>query len=330
VAYTSVDPKLHETMPIPLYTQTVIALIWDFDRTLIPGNQQDPLFEEYGVDPKSFWTEVDGLVDFYKAQGIRVARDTAYLTHLLTYVDQDRFAGLTRERLFELGKKIEMSPGIPDFLEASKHYVTQIPEFVHEEITVEHYVVSTGILPMIQGSSVAPFVDYIWANDFIERPAPPGYQDTLAIGESGAPISHLGYTIDNTSKTRAVFEINKGVNKTPSIDVNALMSEEQRRVPIKNMIYIADGPSDVPVFSILNERGGKTLGVYTTTPVNNFRQVRQLQSQGRIQGMAEADYREGRAAHLWLIDSIDQIAREILDARHRAFAEIPRAPGHAD
>lgn len=317
-------------MPVPLYTQTVIALIWDFDRTLIPGNQQDPLFDEYDVDARTFWGEVDGLVDYYQARGVRVARDTAYLTHLLTYVDQGRFDGLTRMKLRDLGAKLEMAPGIPEFLEASKRYVTEVPEFAHEEISVEHYVVSTGILSMIEGSAVAPYVDWIWANDFIERSAPPGYLNKLAIDEAPAAISHLGYTIDNTSKTRAVFEINKGVNKTSTIDVNALMSEEQRRVPIKNMIYIADGPSDVPVFSILNQRGGKTLGVYTTSPANNFRQVRQLQTQGRIQGMAEADYREGRAAYLWLMDSIDQIAREIVEARQKAFSEIPRAPGHAD
>ncbi len=317
-------------MPVPLYTQTVIALIWDFDRTLIPGNQQDPLFEEYGVDPRAFWTEVDGLVEYYRQRGIRVARDTAYLNHMLTYVEQGAFKGLTRTKLRELGARIEMAPGIPEFFRLAKEYTTSIPEFVHEEISVEHYVVSTGILPMIEGSAVAPYVDWIWANDFIERPAPPGYVGTLGIDEGEFPISHLGYTLDNTSKTKAVFEINKGVNKNATIDVNALMSEEQRRVPIKNMIYIADGPSDVPVFSILNQRGGKTLGVYTTNPTNNFKQVRQLQTQGRIQGMAEADYREGKAAFLWLIDSIDQIAREIVDARRKAFAEIPRAPGHAE
>jgi hypothetical protein len=94
------------------------------------------------------------------------------------------------------------------------------------------------------------------------------------------------------------------------------------------MIYIADGPSDVPVFSILNQRGGKTFGVYTTEPRNNFRQVKELQEQGRIQGMAKADYREGEAAALWLLDSIDQIAAEICESRAAAFADIPNPPGH--
>ncbi len=87
------------------------------------------------------------------------------------------------------------------------------------------------------------------------------------------------------------------------------MEESQRRVPLRNMIYIADGPSDVPCFSILNQNGGKTLGVYTLEPRDNHKQVKQLQEQGRIQGMAEADYRPGRAAYLWLMDSLEQITR---------------------
>ena len=74
------------------------------------------------------------------------------------------------------------------------------------------------------------------------------------------------------------------------------MTEDQRRVPLRNMVYIADGPSDVPVFSILNKAGGKTLGVYNIERRSNYKQLKQLADQGRIQGMAEADFREGEAA----------------------------------
>ncbi len=317
-------------MPAPLHTQTTIAFIWDFDKTLIPGNQQDPLFEAYGVDASRFWAEVDGLVSYYRDRGITIARDSAYLGHILTYVQEGEFPDLTRRRLRELGGELEMSPGIPEFLEATRNRVAEVQDYAHEGIGVEHYVVSTGIRPMIEGSPIGGLIDGIWANDFIERPAPPGYLETLAIDNGTHPISMLGYAIDNTSKTRAVFEINKGVNRNVGIDVNALMAEEQRRVPIRNMIYIADGPSDVPVFSILNQHGGKTFGVYTTEPSNNFRQVKQLQAQGRVQGMAKADYRKGEAAYLWLIDSLEQIADEIVANRRAAFAEIPRAPGHVD
>ena len=227
-----------------------------------------------------------------------------------------------------LGAEIETAPGIPEFFEATRKRVAGDPRYAEEGITVEHYVVSTGIRQMIEGSVIGPHLDGVWANVFIERPAPSGYRDRLDVDESPHPISHVGYSIDNTAKTRAIFEIDKGLNENPGVDVNARMSRDQRRVPIRNMIYIADGPSDVPCFSIVNERGGKTLGVYSTEPKNNFRNVRELQEQGRIQGMAEADFGEGKAAYLWLMDSLEQIADEIVDARARAFADIPQPLGH--
>ncbi|MEA2024990.1 MAG: HAD family hydrolase [Actinomycetota bacterium] len=315
-------------MPTPLYTQTVIALVWDFDRTLIPGNMQDPIFDAYDVDPAVFWGEVDGLVEHYGRQGVRIQRDIAYLGHLLTYVREGVFKNLTNERLHELGSGLVAAPGMPDFLEESRRHVSDIPDFADEGISVEHYVVSTGILPMIEGSVFADHVDGIWANTLIESPAPPGYLDQLPVASASAPVGHLGYTIDNTAKTRALFEINKGVNRTTDVNVNARIGEEERRVPLRHMVYIADGPSDVPCFSILNQNGGKTLGVYTLDPIDNHRQVKQLQAQGRIQGMAEADYRPGKAAYLWLMDSIEQIGHEIVEARRQAFASIPNPPGH--
>ena len=315
-------------MPVPLHTQTVIAFIWDFDRTLIPGNMQEPIFAEYHVDPETFWAEVGGLPDYYAERGVLIQRDTAYLGHLLTYVREGIFEDLTNRKLKTLGERLEPAPGMPEFMKATQERIAEIPEFVAEGITCEHYVVSTGIRPMIEGSVFAPFIDGIWANTLIERPAPPGYMERLPVDDGEAPVSHLGYTLDNTSKTRAIFEINKGVNKNPEIDVNSQVAPSQRRVPLRNMIYIADGPSDVPVFSILNANGGKTLGVYTLEPKNNHRQVKQLQEQGRIQGMAEADYRPGKAAHLWLMDSLEQIGYEIVEARRQTVASIPKPPGH--
>lgn len=315
-------------MPVPLYTQTVIAFLWDFDRTLIPDNMQRPIFEEYGVDEAHFWQEVEGLVDFHAGQGEIVARDAAYLLHILSYVEEGTFDGLSNAKLRELGGKLAPCPGIPEFFEASRERVREVPEFAREGISVEHYVVSTGILPMIEGSSIAPHVDGIWANTFVEHRAPSGYLDTLPVSSTGGVIRHLGYTVDNTSKTKALFEINKGVNRNRQIDVNSRMSEAQRRVPLRHMIYIADGPSDVPAFSILNQHGGKTLGVYTLEPRNNHKQVKQLSEQGRIQGMAQADYRPGQAAFLWLMDSLEQIGYEIVENRRQAFSTIKNPPGH--
>ncbi len=315
-------------MPVPLYTQTVIACIWDFDRTLIPDNMQGPILDEYGIDPAVFWGEVEGLVEYHRSRGEIVSPDMAYLLHILAYVEAGVFEGLTNDKLRKLGAEITPCPGIPEFFDATKQRIASIPEFVREGITIEHYVVSTGMRPLIEGSPIAPHIDGIWANAFIEASAGPGFQDRLPVADKGTAIKYLGYTIDDTSKSRAIFEINKGVNVNPQVDVNARMAESQRRVPLRNMIYIADGPSDVPVFSILNKAGGKTLGVYVQDPRPNHRQVKQLQEQGRIQGMAEADYRDGKGAYLWLMDSIEQIGYEIVENRRQAFAAIPNPPGH--
>jgi hypothetical protein len=314
-------------MPAPLYIQTVIAVLWDFDRTLIPSNMQGPLFAEYGVDEEAFWREVDGLVEYHAAHGERIARDLAYLLHIMAYVEAGVFSDLSNAKLKELGAHLEPCPGIPEFFDLSRKHVGAIPDFAREGITVEHYVVSTGLEAMIDGSVIAPHVDGIWANTFVEGVPGPGYQEKLPVRDGGL-ISHLSSVVDNTSKTRPLFEINKGVNANPDLDVNSRMAESQRRVPLQHMIYVADGPSDVPVFSILNKAGGKTLGVYNLEPRNNHRQVKQLQEQGRIQGMAKADYRPGEAAFLWLIDSIEQIGYEIVESRRQAFSEIENPPGH--
>ena len=315
-------------MPAPLYTQTVIAFIWDFDKTLIPSNMQDPIFDAYEADAAAFWDEVDGLVDHYAKDGVIIQKDTAYLGHLLTYVREGIFGDLSNEKLKELGASLTPVPGMPDFMTTTRDHIAAIPEFADEGITVEHYVVSTGLRPMIEGSVFADKIDGVWANTFIESVAEPGYLARLPVAATPNPIAQLGYTIDNTSKTRAIFEINKGVNFTQALDVNARMSEDQRRVPIKNMIYVADGPSDVPAFSILNKSGGRTLGVYTLAPSNNHKNVKSLQEHGRIQGMAEADFRPGKPAYLWLMDTLEQIGFEIVEARRQAFSSIKNPPGH--
>jgi hypothetical protein len=314
-------------MPPALYQQTVIAFIWDFDRTLTPGYMQTPLFEEFGVDERAFWTEVEGLVAHYRDRGLQVNRDTAYLGHILSYIQDGPFAGLTNARLRELGARIPLAPGIPEFMQRTRRVVHDNTRYAHHGIAVEHYIVSTGLRQMIEGNPVRSHVDGVWACELLCDPPGAGYLAGTDSELTGV-LSQVGYVLDNTTKTRAIFEINKGVNKQPTIDVNARMSPDQRRVPISNMIYIADGPSDVPVFSVVNSAGGKTLGVYTLSDRGNFRQVKMLQDQGRVNSIAEADYRASKPADLWLMDSLRLIADEICDRRDRTFAALQNPPGH--
>jgi len=319
-------------MTARLFPQTAIAVIWDFDRTLIPDYMQEPLFRRYGVDAGEFWREVNALPEFHRGHGATlVSEDTIYLNHILTYVRDGRFSGLNNGLLRELGRELPFYPGLPDFFPRIKQLVAAEPTFAKHEITVEHYIVSTGLRQMILGSTIAEHVDGVWACDFVEHVAPPGFlggvQQEL---EEEAELKDIVYVIDNTTKTRAVFEINKGVNKFPEeITVNARMAPEDRRIPFENMIYVADGPSDVPVFSILNQYGGKTYAVYNEGSPAQFRQVKALAEQGRVQGYGPADYSEGTHTYMWLTTAVEDIALAIVKRREEALGDrVGGAPRH--
>lgn len=317
-------------MPPAVYSQNTIALIWDFDKTLTHGYMQNPLFAEFDVDPKVFWTEVNALEQRYgdpesPGGSARVGKDTIYLNHVLTYVREGIFKDLTNAKLRELGAQVELAPGLPEFFDQMREAVKD-EKYLRHDISVEHYIVSTGLRPMIEGCSLAKAVDGIWACELLPEAAPPGFLDRLDVSGS-AVLAQIGYTVDNTSKTRAIFEINKGVNKNMTVEVNSVVPEDQRRVPIPNMIYIADGPSDVPSFSLVNSKGGRTLGVYAPGDAN-YESAARLEEQGRVQSIAPADYTPDSAAAKWLRRSVRQMADQIVKNREQVFSSYGGAPGH--
>ncbi|HXX36790.1 MAG TPA: HAD family hydrolase [bacterium] len=316
-----------------LFRQTIIALIWDFDNTLIPGYMETPLFRHYGVDEEKFWKEVDGLPEFYRKQGLElISRDTLYLNHILTYVRSGRFAGLNNKLLRRLGAELEFYAGLPEFLRAVKDHVARNAEYGQAEIDVEHYIVSIGLRQMILGSRIAEYIDGVWGCEFVETVAPPDYlepkgQQALFHAEpTASEIVELGYVIDNTTKTRAIFEINKGTNKEPTIDVNAKIKPEDRRIPIENMIYVADGPSDIPVFSIIKQYGGQAYAVYGEGTEQGFEQARELQAQNRIDAFGPADYRERSHTAMLLLSAVDHVANRIVEHRRRMVGERVGSP----
>ena len=309
--------------------QNIIAVIWDFDKTLIPGYMQEPIFNAYGVDSKAFWKEVNELPDQYSQRGIRVNKDTIYLNHIITCVNQGIFEGLNNKRLNEFGEQLSFYPGVPDIFRDLKHIVEVEQKYKNFSIQVEHYIVSTGITEMIKGSKINDFVDGIWGCEFIEEPIRSNLDIRINEKEPNDGIlNQIGYMIDNTSKTRAIFEINKGSNKF-NIDVNSKIDRDKRRVPFENMIYIADGPSDIPVFSILKQYGGKTFAIYPKGDVKAFNQVNELIKDGRIDMYAEADYQKGTTAYIWLQENVKQIAERIYNhCLKQVIDSAGKVPGH--
>lgn len=310
-----------------LFLQNVIAVIWDFDKTLSPDYMQKPLFEAYDIDEDLFWAEVNALPEYYRRAGISVQRDICYLGHLLAYVRAGRMPGLTNAKLRELGAGIRFFPGIPSLFGALRSMIA-LPKYEEHDIRLEHYVVSTGLVEMIRGSQIAQHIEGIYGSEFIEEPALPGF-DRNAAPKQGL-VSQIAGFLDNTTKTRALFEINKGVNKEPGITVNDTIPEDERRVPFKNMIYIADGPSDIPSFSVVKKHGGQTCAVYAQNIEREFKQALSLQENGRVAFCGPADYREGTHTYRWLHNQVLRIAdRMIAERKTTLMGKVGRGPTHA-
>ena len=279
----------------------IIAVIWDCDKTLIDGYMQDPIFRKYGIESSDFWAKVNEIPNEYETKGIRVNKDTYYLNYFIKCTRDGVFPGLNNAALREFGKEQKFYRGIPEIFEKTKKMFYEDPSYSEYGIQVEHYIVSTGFAEVIRGSRLMPFVDGVWGCELLED-----------IDESGnSVISEIGYTIDNTTKTRAIFEINKGIQKLEGVDVNAKIPKELRRVQFENMIYIADGPSDIPAFSVVHQYGGSTFAIYPKGDKKAMQQVEQMRENGRIDMYAEADYSEGTTANMWITNKIEQLANKI-------------------
>lgn len=319
-----------EATDINLRTHHTLACIWDFDKTLTPGYMQTPLFEEYGIDEANFWNEVNRLPELYAKRGLHVSRDTVYLNHLLSYVKNGPLRGLTNKKLRELGARVPLCPGVPAVFDLLRDYAKKLGNAKNLDIDLEHYIVSTGLAEMIRGSAVAPHVDGIYGCEFIEQPFPPHYseQQVLQLESESTEISQVGVMVDNTIKTRFIFEINKGSNKNPEIDVNAVVRPQDRRVPFENMVYIADGPSDVPVFSVVRKGGGFAYAVYSLQSRAERRQNDTLQATKRVNGYGPNDYRDTEFTFDWLCmrieDMVDRIQKERAYALQSQIAQPPR------
>lgn len=294
-----------ESIKLVGFTMTnIIALIWDCDKTLIDGYMQDPIFADYKINSHDFWQQIKSKLNEFNERGIRVNKDTYYLNHFIKCAHGGCLKGLNNEKLREYGSKQKFYQGIPEIFKDTKHLLDQDKTYADYGIQIEHYIVSTGFAEVIRGSLLNDYVDGIWGCELLDEP------DT----DEHKIISEILYTIDNTTKTRAIFEINKGIGKIPSIDVNSKIPKENRRVRFENMIYIADGPSDIPAFSVVKKNGGATFAIYPKGNEDAMQQVEQMRENGRVDMYAEADYSQGTTAYMWITNQIRKMANKIRDS----------------
>ena len=269
----------------------VLAICYDFDHTLSPDDMQAQGFiQEVG------WS----VADFWKGT-TRLARENdmdANLAYMLMMLEESRgkFA-LTRQALMDYGARVQLYPGVAEWFERIRQYGRE------QGGIVEHYIISSGIREMIEGTEMAKKGAFtaIYASSFY-------FNDK---DEAVWPAMAVNYT----NKTQFLFRIEKGVLDVNDPAVNDNFPQEERRVPFRNMVYIGDSDTDVPCMRLVNGYGGHAIGVYD--PAGGKRKVYKMLRENRIKYFAEADYRENTPLD-WLIKSIIQhtAASERLEAFH--------------
>ena len=280
--------------------QTTIGIAYDYDQTLSPTYMQDEvLFPAFGINSGAFWKKCQQLV---REEGWE--SELAYLKTMLDYLDIDR---PTNEDLEKLGNNLKFYKGLPEMFDELNNVLTDTHRAMG--IKIEHYIISSGIKALIDGSRLRPYVKAIFGCEFA----------TDAQGR----ISFPKRVISHTQKTQYLFRINKGMLE-PNEDVNDHMPPELRPIPFNHMIYVGDGPTDVPCFTLMKKYGGHALAVYNPEETNrsSFRKCYQLSALAdRVKHIAPADYRAGSHLRLLLEEMVLEIANGIVRRKRSEMEE---------
>ena len=261
--------------------QPIIALLYDFDKTLCTQDMQNYAFiPSLGLAPGDFWKIAN---DFGRQE--KMDSVLAYMYTMLRESEK-RDIPLTRQRLNHCGRNVSFFPGVTDWFERINRYGGLLG------VQVEHYVISSGLREIIEGSAIAGEFKEIYASEF--------YYD----GDGNPTWPRLA--VNFTAKTQFVYRINKGVlDVSDDRTLNDSMPDDSKRVPFTNMIYLGDGLSDVPCMKMMRAYGGQAIAVYQAV---NRRGVEQLLRQRRVDFIYPADYREGTELEITVKNIIRKMA----------------------
>lgn len=261
----------------------IVALIYDFDGTLSPGNMQEFGFiQAVGKTAAEFWKMSDQIAIGQDASNV--------LAYMKLMFDEARKSGITlrRDSFREFGKEVELFDGVREWFSLVNAYGR------YKGVRVEHYINSSGLKEIIDGTPIAGEFKHIFSGTFI-------YNDE---GEAVWP----GIAVDSTNKTQFLFKINKGIFSARDNKVlNSSIAEDKKRVPFPHMIYFGDGETDVPCMKIVGMFGGHSVAVYNPDNEKKKATAMKLKRQGRVRFVAPARYTRDSKVYQLVCSIIDKI-----------------------
>ena len=246
-----------------------MAIAYDFDGTLSPGNMQEHSFlPDIGLTPNEFWSMADQLAKKHEADSV--------LTYMNLMLKKGGEAGVSvrRQDFQNYGKSVKLFKGVTTWFKRINDFGKDIG------LNVEHYIISSGLREIIEGTPIAHEFKMIYASSFKYDPNDAAEWPALAI--------------NFTTKTQYLFRINKSaLDVYDNKKINEFVPMEERPVPFKRMIFIGDGDTDIPCFSLVKNLGGHSIAVYKPMTKGAKVKADKLVNEGRVNFVTPADYSNG-------------------------------------
>lgn len=269
----------------------VIAICYDFDKTLTPNEMQaQGYIQSLGYEVEEFWNKSNGM-----AADNDMDENLSYMYMMVNeFKDHHK---LDRKTLEAYGAEVQLFSGVNDWFKRIRDYGLK------RGVLVEHYIISSGIKEMIEGTEIAKNGEFekIYASSF--------YFDDKGIARWPAQV------VNYTNKTQFLFRIQKGTLDINDPGINDYFPPDEIRVPFRNIIYIGDSDTDIPCMKLVNTYGGFSVGVYN--PDHSKEKVYRMIKDNRIKYFAPADYRENKGLDLIIKNIIERtVFNEKLESTH--------------
>jgi len=260
-----------------------VALVYDFDGTLSPGNMQEFGFvQAIGKDPADFWRKNHEMATQNDASEI-----LCYM-YLMLQEAKANSISLKRNSFRKFGTQIELFEGVEKWFDLVNQYGNE------KNINIKHYINSSGLKEMIEGTKIARQFENIYACSFLYDVDGVAYWPAVAV--------------DYTTKTQFLFKINKGIKEIyDNQKINEFVAKEDRVIPFERMIYFGDGETDIPCMKMVKEHGGHSIAVYDPSNPGKRATAQKLIAEHRVNFVCKADYQENSEMHTTVKRILDKI-----------------------